>query len=151
MRDNVWLPCAPGRPAAPGRSSGAEGCRHPGRGPGNSRSEGMGPRASPPLPSVPLAHSPRACRAQAPPFLSPPCAAHPHPRTLLPLPATAGPEGTGLERGRFQNPSSSFGCLCSRFLFGKSCRFWKVLGRDLPLHLTLTRSSVGDSHRGKSL
>lgn len=53
------------------------------------------------------------------------------------VPIITGPEGAGLERDRFQNPCGHFGWTYSWFLFGKSLPFRKVLGSELPLHLTL--------------
>lgn len=76
-----------------------------------------GPRRGPPS-SQP--QGTRGC-ASSPPHLPPP-----------PLPATAGPGGTGLERDRFESRSSSFVWPCGWFLCGRSRRFREVLGRELP-------------------
>lgn len=142
MRDYV---IASVRPWMVFRSGGGAGTGGEGR--EAEPGEGRGPRASPSAPCcVPClgpASSPGPGTPCAPGVRGSSSPPHPPP----PLPATAGPEGTGLERDRFQSPSGSFGCPCSWFLFGKSCRFRKVSGHELPLHLTLTCSFEGDSHR----
>lgn len=106
------------------------------------RGRGMGPRTSPPPPSAYLAWFPPACWPK-----------HPLLPWIARLRLTPNPfclERMGLERDRIQNPSGSFGCPCSWFLFRKFRCFRKVLVQELLLHLTMTCSFVGDPRQGNS-